>query len=479
MAIKKFSDLPISDLEKPIQTPTISPESTESGNNDEFFEKDNPKIDTPYTDPSIDEEMKALQRLKESQLSVSSSEAIKHLAGTKTAVIYYRQIELKVDRDTINVTSGTDPENKTRYARYDNMIVNTDGELNSAFEVDDGVVKNEITASALVYPGFKPLPNDLFYANEKFGKGVLYKVINVEPIAAFDDTGFRIEYQRHYTQFDPAQMANKVDEYWVFNFDAVGKSVDGAGVVLERKIYNVYRKVKETFKAVSEEYLDRFFDKNKNVIRWHYRLEPPDPDYKNLGNLGYEPPCPPRYQDIFDPYVMAFFEKTELHSALTYKNYSVFPISPFHENDEFEKIYKMSVFYAIKARKPNLIKEIYTVTKPFLTISLREQAWRGWYYFDITRNLEDPDHIKVYPDRLIPKIVKNDLYTKEHDDLDLLKYNLIIKFMNNKDYYPSEEELQVFIDEVELIPDDELFGVAPLLLYICNYYSESILRKGY
>ena len=117
MAIKKFSDLPISDLEKPIQTPTISPESTDSGNNDEFFEKDNPKIDTPYTDPSIDEEMKALQRLKESQLSVSSSEAIKHLAGTKTAVIYYRQIELKVDRDTINVTSGTDPENKTRYAR--------------------------------------------------------------------------------------------------------------------------------------------------------------------------------------------------------------------------------------------------------------------------------------------------------------------------------------------------------------------------
>ncbi|MBO4734848.1 MAG: hypothetical protein J5614_00490 [Paludibacteraceae bacterium] len=475
MAIKKKSDMQMSQFEKPITTPEISQESTASPNNDDIFDHDNPKEDTPVTDPGLKDELKILQNLKEAQLNVTdSSEAIRHLAGTKTSVIYYNQVQLQVNGDTINVTSATDAENKTLFNRIDNMIINTDSELNAAFEINDGVAKNEITSSGLIFPGFTPFPGDLFYVNEKIGRGILYKIINVEPLAQVIDTGFKIEFQRHYDQMQPEQLENKVERHFVFNFEAVGSS---KSVVLERSIYDVYRKIKEAFTKVSEEYTHRFYDKNKNIIRWNRLVEPDLPDFKYLQNLNFQP-VEPHVENTFDPYIMRFFAKTGLQSRLTYRRYAVFPESPFNENEIFEKIYRNSVFYAIHARKPSVIKEIYTVTKRFQTKSLREQAYKGWYYFDVSRSLEDQNHVKIYPDNLVSRIATNSLYSKEHDNLDLLKYNMIIEFVNNKKYYPDMETVEAFIDEIEFIPDDELFGAGPLILYIFDYYIDSIETKS-
>ena len=40
-------------------------------------------------------------------------------------------------------------------------------------------------------------------------------------------------------------------------------------------------------------------------------------------------------------------------------------------------------------------------------------------------------------------------------------------------------DLEKFIDEIEIIPDDELFGTGPLLLYMCTFFENLILRKTY
>lgn len=475
MAIKKKSDMQMSQLEKPIATPEISQESTASGNNDDIFDHSNPKEDAPVTDPGLHRELEILQDLKEAQLDVTdSSEAIRHLAGTKTSVIYYNQVQLQVNGDMINITSGTDAENKTRYNRIDNMIINTDSELSSAFDITDGVAKNEITSTGLIFPGFTPFPGDLFYVNEKIGRGVLYKIINVEPLTQIIDTGFKIEFQRHYDQFEPEQLENKVDRHFIFNFEAVGTS---KSVVLERTIYDMYRNLKDAFSKVSEEYMHRFYDKNKNIICWKRLVEPDTPDFKYLQNLNFQP-VEPHVENTFDPYIMRFFAKTGLQSRLTYRRYSVYPESPFNENEVFDKIYRDSVFYAIHARKPSVIKEIYTVARRFQTKSLREQAYKGWFYFDVTRSPEDPNHVKIYPDNLVSRIATNSVYTREHDNLDLLKYNMIIQFVNNKKYYPDIETIDSIIDEIEFIPDDELFGAGPLILYILDYYIDAIETKS-
>lgn len=475
MAIKKKSDMQMSQLEKPIATPEISQESTASGNNDDIFDHSNPKEDTPVTDPGLHRELEILQDLKEAQLDVTdSSEAIRHLAGTKTSVIYYNQVQLQVNGDMINITSGTDAENKTRYNRIDNMIINTDSELSSAFDITDGVAKNEITSTGLIFPGFTPFPGDLFYVNEKIGRGVLYKIINVEPLAQIIDTGFKIEFQRHYDQFEPEQLENKVDRHFIFNFEAVGTN---KSVVLERSIYDMYRNLKDAFSKVSEEYMHRFYDKNKNIICWKRLVEPDTPDFKYLQNLNFQP-VESHVENTFDPYIMRFFAKTGLQSRLTYRRYSVYPESPFNENEVFDKIYRDSVFYAIHARKPGVIKEIYTVARRFQTKSLREQAYKGWFYFDVTRSPEDPNHVKIYPDNLVSRIATNSVYTREHDNLDLLKYNMIIQFVNNKKYYPDIETIDSIIDEIEFIPDDELFGAGPLILYILDYYIDAIETKS-
>ncbi len=475
MPIKNQRDMQMSQLEKPITTPEISQESTASGNNDDIFDHSNPKADTPVTDPGLHRELEILQDLKEAQLDVTdSSEAIRHLAGTKTSVIYYNQVQLQVNGDMINITSGTDAENKTRYNRIDNMIINTDSELSSAFDITDGVAKNEITSTGLIFPGFTPFPGDLFYVNEKIGRGVLYKIINVEPLAQIIDTGFKIEFQRHYDQFEPEQLENKVDRHFIFNFEAVGTN---KSVVLERSIYDMYRNLKDAFSKVSEEYMHRFYDKNKNIICWKRLVEPDTPDFKYLQNLNFQP-VEPHVENTFDPYIMRFFAKTGLQSRLTYRRYSVYPESPFNENEVFDKIYRDSVFYAIHARKPGVIKEIYTVARRFQTKSLREQAYKGWFYFDVTRSPEDPNHVKIYPDNLVSRIATNSVYTREHDNLDLLKYNMIIQFVNNKKYYPDIETIDSIIDEIEFIPDDELFGAGPLILYILDYYIDAIETKS-
>lgn len=476
MAMKKTSEMPVSRLEKPIEVPIISEEITSSGNNTEVF-GDNPGMDTPFTDPSLDDEFSMMQSMKDAQLNLDESPAMRHLTGTKTSIIYFNQVRPKVNDDMSNITSPSDV-NGTKYNRIDNMILNTDSELSTSFEFEEGVPNNEITATGLLYPGFQPFPGDLFYVGERTGVNVLYIIQEVEPIGAFENTAFKVTFKKHYDQFNPEQMTNLIEGYYVFNFEAVGT---GERTIVKKTIYDVYRKVKEMSAAISKEYLDRFYDMNKNVIRWHRKIEKDSHDYLNLSNIEMlnmvDEESPVRYNDIFDPYIMKFLANDEMKDSLVYKGYSVSPITPAWMGEDFDEKYKKTIYYAIQHRKPKLITSRYFRVKEFVSKSLRDLTYRDWFYIEMSQ--KDVDIIKAYPEKLIENIITNSRYTLEHDSADLMKYNIIIDFINNKKFVPTVEDLEKFIDEIEIIPDDELFGTGPLLLYMCTFFENLILRKTY
>lgn len=472
--MKKFSDLPVSQLEKPVEVPEISETSTASGNNTEVI-GDNPAMETPFTDESLDQEFSMMESLKESQLNLDSTPATRHLAGTKTSIVYFNQVSPKVNTDIANITAPNNI-NGTKFHRIDNMIINTDSELSTSFNIEDGVPGNEITATGLLYPGFQPYPGDLFYAVTTIGKGVLYLITNVEPITALDETGFRVSFQKHYDQFNPEQMTNLIEDYYVFNFEAVGTN---ERTVIKKTVYDIYQKVKETSKLVSEEYLNRYFDLGRNIIRWKRKVDDDSHEYTDLGNqssmmnIGTQD----KYEYIFDSYIMKFLNNDVMKDSILYKGYSVCPTTPIWMGDDFDDKYRKTIYHAIQQRKPKLIKLRYLTVQEVVSRTLRDVSYRNWNYVDMSS--KDVNSIKAYPEKFIENIVTNKEYTVEHDNPDLLKYNTIIKFVNNEKYIPTVEDLDNIVDGIEDIPDDELFGIGPLVLYMCAFYERLILRKSY
>lgn len=470
MAIKKIGSLPVADSERPISVPKMPSESTASGNNTEVIEAGT-KPDIPHTDSSIDKELGLLQDLKNSQFKIQGSPAIKHLSGTKTEVIYFNQVSPKVDTDAVNVSS-IDGVNDTKFNRIDNLIINIDSELSSSYTVDEGMPKNEITSTGLLFPGFRPYPGDLFYVTEKIGKRVCYKVTSVEPITSLEETGFKIEFIKHYDQGSPENLTSRVQEYYVFNFEAVGT---GNTVLLQRKVYDTYVKLKECFELVSEEYLRRFYDKSKDIIRLKIKEES---DLSLTGIYGgYKPP--EKYKEVFDPYIVKFLQNNLLRNSLVYRGLTVYPVTPPTTNDNFDNAFHNTIYNAVIRRKPSLIKNRYPTVLYFETYnSIRNLIYRGMYYIDYTENRSEK-YVDIYPENFVEKVCLNTKYDKQHDKLENLKYNWLIEFINNKKYQVSISDAEAFIEDVDIIPDNEFFGIGPILLYALSITQDYILKKNY
>lgn len=483
MALVKKTNMATIPVEQPLVDPIISPIPTGSGTNIEPISQTPNEISPLGT--VVDSELSVLQDLKNAQLDIGTSPAIKHLAGSKTRVIYFNQMEPKQSNDVVNVVNPS-AVNNTKYNRIENFIIITDSEINSSFQVeDDGVVNNEQTSSGLVYPGtVQPYPNDLFFVYEDMEHVVLYRITAVTPIYNSAETGFKIEFMKHYDQFDPDQMTNLISGYYVFNFEAVGT---GNKSVLEKTMYASYKMVTDIFNTMSEEYTSRFFNRDKNIIKLDYEV-PKASDILQFVDMGK--PLQSQVSEmllsadtngvmhIFDPYVIEFFGKAFEKSKVQHKGYSIYPIMPVWIDDAFKQTYKFTIYNAIVRRNPELIKYPYVYPIKFQKRTIRDCIYDGWYYFEpITAFGENC--IDIFPPNFINRIKSNTPYSATFDDVKYLKYNVIISFMNKKDYVPTVDELKPFIDSVELMSDVELYGIGPLILYMCTYYQDLIQRKTY
>jgi hypothetical protein len=100
------------------------------------------------------------------------------------------------------------------------------------------------------------------------------------------------------------------------------------------------------------------------------------------------------------------------------------------------------------------------------------------YYIDYTENRSEK-YVDIYPENFVEKVCLNTKYDKQHDKLENLKYNWLIEFINNKKYQVSISDAEAFIEDVDIIPDNEFFGIGPILLYALSVTQEYILKKNY
>jgi hypothetical protein len=479
MAIIRDTEMPTIGVEQGMVPPRLTPHPS-PGNNNEIFSERNP-LPVPVTDASINEELNLMRNLRDSQNDLSAAgSVIKNLSGTKNTVIYFSQSNIKLNTDNFNITAPS-PVNSTKYDRIDNMIILTEEELQDNFNVEDGRVDNTPQSSGIMYPGLSPKTSDLFWMNDVGGKGVLYIISSVSPIATLDFTGFRIEFQRNPDQLSPEEMTNLIRDYFVFKFENVGTD---RVTILQHSVANLYDAVTTLYQNVTDEFISRFFDINRNIIRLKHTTTLNNDKESNFVILGQENKfkccdndiLPQMSREIFDPYVMEFISQTFSEEKLQYNGYSIFPMNPIWIGEEFKKTYKNSIYNAFSHRKPGIIKYYYHYPILFNASTIRDLAFENWYYFDLISN-EDPRCINIFPNGFIARIKGNTLYDEKYDDKSLIKYNVFIKFANIKDYIVSEKDIEPFMTDIDLMEDIEFYGIAPLLLYICYQFRQTVNKR--
>jgi hypothetical protein len=408
-----------------------------------------------------------LHTLRQTQLDLQNP-LIRHLTGTKNRVIYYSQANIGFNNDNINVTAPS-PVNKTKYNRIDNMIIITTDEISQSFSIEDeGLANNEITAAGFMFPGTDPKSGDMFYMHELEDKGILYYITSVEPIVALDKTGWQIQFAKHYDQFEPHQLEHLVAAKYVFNFESVGTDTR---IIYEHTTYRTYQYVQQLFTHTSNEFLRRFFDSSHNIILYHCNSPALYIDeYFTFPRGLYA-------RDIVDPYIIEFFNTAFDSQKLIYRNYCVYPTIPIWIiEDTFKTAYKHSLFNALVKRNVKLMTHIYHYTRQFKAITIKDLAYDKWWFFDML-SLPNAGCITVHSDDFLSRIITNTLYDST-DNAATISFNMIINFINNPNYIPSIRDFELF-EDIDLMDDDALYMIGPLLLYICKWYICLMGKKTY
>jgi hypothetical protein len=478
VAIKTIDEMDFTKVEMP-RRPTRIPTTSDPKALREAILQQNPE-DTPILDPAVKEELPVIQNLKMTQLNIQEAPGLRHMAGIKTKVIWYNQAAFVQNTDIMN-SGGLNSVDGRKYNRIDNMVIVTDSELSQSFTVeDDGTVKNIITASGMTYPGVSPYPNDFFFVYEGEKKGTLYHVTGVEPVSVIEGGGFKIEFEKYYEQMDPDQMGNLVEGMFVFNFEFVGTKNN---VVVERTMFELYAAINLLFTKVSEEYISRFYDGNKNIIRYKYRRCEVKKKRsfiiagEKVDEFGEALPDDLEGASIFDPYVMHFISTQFRQTKLSHEGYSIVPTIPVWIDEQFKEHYKYTIFNAFSKRDPKLIKYHEYGIIPFNPRSTKEMSYSGWYKMELLRGRPVDRVISLYPRNFVAKICSGSLYTLKDDMGEEIKYNLFINFINDKGYIPMIEDIKAFDETVESIPDNMLYGIGPLLLFVLSYYKDVLLSK--
>jgi hypothetical protein len=58
-----------------------------------------------------------------------------------------------------------------------------------------------------------------------------------------------------------------------------------------------------------------------------------------------------------------------------------------------------------------------------------------------------------------------------------LKYNVFIRFANIQDYIIDEADITPFMNNIDLMDDVEFYGIAPLLLYVCYHFRQTVNKR--
>jgi len=428
-----------------------------------------PQPEALYTDKVVDAEIKLLSEIRDNQSDLTQDYVRLH-PGIKTQVIYYNQIthpsDDVINRDAPSAISGA------KYDRIDNFIILIDSELSTSMEHEEGIDTTvEMTATTL--PGtVKPYPNDLIIF-KTFKTDTLYRVTLIEPISPDPNTGYKLTFEKHRDQFTENQLTKLVGDYYIFLFDNVGTQKT---TLLKNSLYKYHKNITDTTAILSEYYIDKYYDNSLNIIRCC--TIPADSDKFAdfiLFNKEDRRFFPQHMITIFDPFLTYFINNNCDSIQLKNQDVNIYPVVPTYMDEDFKLKYNKTIFKALERRNPKMLILKYLYPMRFQTTSPREYTYKGMYFIEYL-SAQTLGCVDLYPDSFCNRIISNNQYSDITSNIIDKKYNIIINYLNNKDYIISEQEFE-FLKSIPETDDINMYELIPMFLFILKSYDNIILER--
>ena len=363
-----------------------------------------------------------------------------------TTVTYYN-INYKMstlDQGTRQVYDHIGENSPLRFNKINNFQLYGISRIEIDYNVGEYGIESPVEGEALILPNtIIPCVDDMFIINYLVDKPVIFRISKVSIDTL--DTGsnfYRIQYYIDRVDLTTLAYLNGkqlVNEY-EYKPGNIGSNL--VAVIAKDDADNIER-LSEVATQLLHYYTDLFFKPSVQTFIYLY-----------TGIF------------IYDPYLIEFLIRNKIY-AVSDNEYYMHIAQAVHKPKTFNVEYEHTIFRDLEKRNPQLRTNSCYMVPCHDPNSLLMNRMED--YFELSINLKNKPFsspINWLNMDLFDRVVNNNPYDSDDPDAPLYR-NIIIKWMNDKSYTVTDEELESLIN-VSWHPCKDLFYEIPILMFILD-----------
>ena len=351
---------------------------------------------------------------------------LKYNTGSTIKVTYYRKYSSYLNKQSENYSFSL--EQADIDLSYD-LIYNFEIALESALDInyDNETGEFSIDGTAFIYPRTDPKIGDIFLykiLNDNIG---VFIINNIDRLSISINSQYKISFNLY--SFLNDDITNKLNNNiaHVYYFDKQ-KYIDNNVILLDSDTYITYNKLNKIQLHILDNYLNIFYNKNKNTLFNTY--------IKNNNNII----------DYYDPFIIEFLYNS---IEITKSKYSIKQLfGNLVDNNFFNTIYNGLInhdIYMINLYKYVIVKKNFNIYNANITSIVSD-------YF-------------LYP------IEDTDDFNKLSKDNNYYIYNDLNYYIFSQTFYNYLDQIKLDNIDLEVLKtDNNLDKIEKLILYYFIYY---------
>ena len=362
-----------------------------------------------------------------------------------TIVTYYNinHNASTIDKGSSTLYDDIGQNSSLRFNKIENFHLYGIEKINVNLDIGEYGLEAPIEGEALILPNtIVPVPGDMFIINHVIDKPYLFMVTGIGIDTLYTGANFyKISYKLTRTDMDALTSLETVQTIKRFTYKAgnVGTTLTP---LIESNQAELIDKIEENIDTLLNYYMNLFY---KNSVQ-NFILE-----YQHMY--------------LYDPYLIEFMIRNKLF-ALSGNNY--FHVEQaVYIGDTFALEYDHTIFKDIEIKKSNMrLNSVYPVPVDDPN-SLLVDRLESYYKLSNKVMYKDYDNPINWLDMdLLDRVINNELY---HEDSNLYYRNLLILYMNNKEFDITDKIMNSIMD-LEFNYTKELFYMIPILVFILKSY---------
>lgn len=369
-----------------------------------------------------------------------------------TTVTYYN-INIKkstLDQGTRNTYDHIGENSPLRFNKIENFQLYGIDRIQIDYNLDEYGVGSPVEGEALILPNTViPCVDDMFYINYLLDKPILFRVSKVSIDTL--DTGanfYRINYYIDRVDKTALKYLNNKQLINTYTYKP-GNIGSNFVAIIQKSDDELISNISSIIETLRMYYQNLFFRNNIQTFVYQYND-----------------------MFVYDPYLIEFLIRTKLF-AVDDSKYYMYISQAVHKEDTFTIEYDHTIFKDIEDRNPELHRNSCYPVPVHDPNSLLVDRMED--YFQLSINLihkpfEDP--INWLDMGFFDAITDNILYDEEDPSAPIYR-NIIIGWMNNKDFSITGDQLQS-IKDIPFNHCKEFFYEIPILIYVLTRITNSI-----